>query len=399
LVDELRLVRPRELRGAALIAGALAVVALVAISYLRPVPPPPYVAPPPAQIAIQSWHFADSRTGWVAVRRQDTAAGRSALFATRDGGATWVRLSLPVPSAYALWVRVFDAAHGMVQIARDQADGRGSLLGTDDGGATWRDLHLPEQPAVGTTTFVDPQHGWFLAPAGGRPAGTSLSRTTDGGRSWQLLWRVAAGYPEADHGLPWAGDKARLSFVTPDRGFLDVTAADGSLQLYATADGGESWAQVRLPAQPGLGSLAVSEVAAFSSSDLAFTAVLLGVAPGVRPLGWIYSSTDGGADWQAAALPAPAAAFRVEPVGLAGRAAWWQADGRQLWSTGDAGRHWEVRDAALPGQAILGSLQVTGAGQAWSAGWDSPEAGAGALLLRTADGGGHWTATRLPRLG
>ena len=78
---------------------------------------------------------------------------------------------------------------------------------------------------------------------------------------------------------------------------------------------------------------------------------------------------------------------------------WWEADGRQLWSTADGGRHWDVRDADLPGRAILGSLQVTGPGQAWSAGWASPEPSAGALLLRTGDGGAHWSAVRLPRLG
>jgi len=390
-------VRRRELRGAAVIGAALVAVALIAISYLRPVPRPPYIAPPPAQIAIQSWHFADSRTGWVAVRRQDIAAGRSALFATRDGGATWVRLSLPVPSAYAVWVRVFDAAHGMVQIARDQADGRGSLLGTDDGGATWQDLHLPDQPAVGNTTFFDRQHGWFLTQsASGSPIGSALSRTSDGGRTWQLLWRMTPEDPTGGRGLPWSGAKGSLSFVTAERGFLEVAGVDGALQLYATQDGGASWAPASLPAQT---APAEGELRAFSNTDLAFASVRLGEPARIQPLGWVYRSTDGGASWQASPLPPPAGRFRVQPAAVLGPMSWWEADGRQLWSTADGGRHWDVRDADLPGRAILGSLQVTGPGQAWSAGWASPEPGAGALLLRTGDGGAHWSAVRLPRLG
>ena len=385
MAEQLRLVRPREVRGAALIGAALVAVALIAVSYLRPVPRPPYVAPPPAQIAIQSWHFADSRTGWVAVRRQDTV-GRSALFATRDGGATWSRLSLPVPSAYAVWVRVFDASHGMVQIARDQSDGRGSLLATDDGGATWHDLHLPEQPAVGTTWFLDREHGWFLSQTA---AATALSRTTDGGHSWQRLWR-----------RQWAGAQGPLTFVTRERGFLTVAGPDGALQLYATQDGGESWAPVALPpTRQGPGAMAGSEVRAFSASSLAFVGVRVGEAVRVEPLGWVYRSRDGGASWQASPLPPPSGRYRVQPAALLSAGSWWEADGRQLWTTADAGAHWNVFDAALPGKAVLGSLQVTGPGQAWSAGWNSAAEGAGALLLRTDDGGAHWTAARLPRLG
>jgi len=403
LVDDLRLIRPRELRGTALIAAAVVAVAVAAFAYLRPVTRPPYVTPPAAQITIQSWQFADSRNGWVAVRRQDTASGRSALFATHDGGSSWARLSLPVPSAYVTWVRVFDADRGMVQLARDQSDGRGSLLGTEDGGATWRDLRLPDQPAVGTAWFLDPQHGWFLTQAASNsPQGTALTRTIDGGRTWQLLWRMNSDRPDAGHGLPWSGFKGPLSFLTPDHGFMAVAEPDGSLRLFATVDGGGDWSPVALPdlppPQPGR-AVATGEVQAFSSTAIGFASVRLDEPARLRPLGWVYRSPDLGATWEAKPLPEPDYRFRAQPTALLGVDRWWLADGRRLWTTGDAGSHWEVREAVLPGTAMLGSVQAANPGAAWSAGWASPASDADALLLRTVDGGAHWSAVRLPRLG
>jgi photosystem II stability/assembly factor-like uncharacterized protein len=408
LVDDLRLIRPRELRGAALIAAALVGVAAIAFAYLRPVMRPPYVTPLAAQITIQSWQFADSRNGWVAVRRQDTASGRSALFATHDGGATWARLSLQVPSAYVTWLRVFDADHGMVQLARDQSDGRGSLLATDDGGATWHDLRLPDQPAVGTAWFLDRQHGWFLTQAASNsPQGTALTRTVDGGRTWQLLWRMNAADPDAGRGLPWAGHKGPLTFLTPQRGFIAAAELDGPLRLFGTSDGGADWAPVALPdisPQPvpdtGLPrAVATSEVQAFSPAAVGFASVRLDEPARLQPLGWVYLSADLGVTWEARPLPDPSYRFRVQPAVLLGVDRWWLADGRQLWTTSDGGHHWEFQDAILPGTAVLGSLQAANAGEAWSAGWTSPAGDADALLLRTIDGGAHWSAVRLPRLG
>jgi len=405
LVDDLRLVRPRELRGAALIAAALVGVAVIAFAYLRPVMRPPYVTPPAAQITIQSWQFADSRNGWVAVRRQDTASGRSELFATHDGGGSWTRLSLQVPSAYVTWLRVFDADHGMVQLARDQSDGRGSLLGTDNGAATWHDLRLPDQPAVGTAWFLDRQHGWFLTQAASNsPQGTALTRTVDGGRTWQLLWRMNAASPDAGHGLPWAGVKGPLTFLTPERGFLAAAEPDGSLRLFGTGDGGADWSPIELPdigpPRPALArAAATTEVQSFSASAVEFASVRLDEPARLQPVGWIFLSADQGRTWEARSLPDPGHPFRVQPTALLGEDRWWLADGRQLWTTSDGGQHWDLKDAALPGSAVLGSLQAANGGEAWSAGWSSPAADADALLLRTLDGGAHWSAVRLPRLG
>ena len=303
------------------------------------------------------------------------------------------------------WLRVFDADHGLVELARDQSDGRGSLLGTDDGGATWHDLRLPDQPAVGTAWFLDRRHGWFLTQAAANsPQGTALTRTVDGGRTWQLLWRMNAASPEAGHGLPWAGIKGPLAFLTPDRGFLAAALPDGSLRLFGTGDGGADWSPVALPAttppdnrSPRLP--ATTEVQSFSATALGFASVRLGEQAGQQALGWVYRSADQGLTWEASPLPDPARRFRVQPTVLLGADRWWLADGRQLWTTGDGGRHWDVREAVLPGTAVLGSLQAANPGEAWSAGWTSPAADADALLLRTVDGGAHWSAVRLPRLG
>ena len=47
---------------------------------------------------------------------------------------------------------------------------------------------------------------------------------------------------------------------------------------------------------------------------------------------------------------------------------------------------------------MLGQVQAANGRDGWSVGRVSPDAGAGDLLLRTGDGGRHWTAIDLAAL-
>jgi photosystem II stability/assembly factor-like uncharacterized protein len=359
------------------IGAALALLAGAAIAYLRPPATTPAAHHPPPPFAVEAWRFTATGSGWVAVRGAAAAGGHSSLYATRDGGLSWTRLSLLGISAYVTWLDIFDSDHGVVQLTRDQSDGRTSLLATDDGGRSWRELPLPGRPGVGTPWFLDRGHGWFLTPE-------SLTRTADGGRTWTDL---------AVAGLPASGGRGPISFVTPERGFLLHTSASLGVDLYATEDGGQTWRRLELPATAGVpGPASLGAVHGFGESA-AFAAPRVDY-PQNEVSGWVYRSADGRRGWEARPLP-DAAGFRVRSVALVNLGEWWMADGGALWVTTDGGARWERRPASLPGRAVLGELQAANGQDAWSAGYASPDANAGAVLLRTIDGGRHWTALAL----
>lgn len=113
------------------------------------------------------------------------------------------------------------------------------LMITDDAGATWRD---GTPLGLGTVTpaidFLDRDHAWVVQPcAAGWGCSSSLWRTTDGGRHWNTST------------LPiQAILYAAVSFVGPEVGYLalvsDIAPDNRPTVLYATQDGGSSWARV-----------------------------------------------------------------------------------------------------------------------------------------------------------
>lgn len=109
--------------------------------------------------------FADSQHGW--------AFGESGIvFATRDGGARWVRQASP--TKHLLLGGAF------------ANDGRGWLVGagatilqTSDAGATWQfGLVRDDRSARFTAVSFTGSFGWAVGTAG------QIFATTDGGRSW-----------------------------------------------------------------------------------------------------------------------------------------------------------------------------------------------------------------------
>ena len=365
----------RQRRAVGMFTVAALLVAVAAFYWLKP----PVVAPPAESargpVAVEAWRFTGTGSGWVALRGYDPGGGRSTLLATHDGGRTWTRLAPLGISGYVTWLEVFDAGHGLVQVIRDESDARASLLATDDGGRTWRELR--REPRA-RPWFLDPLHGWLLAD--------SLSRTVDGGRTWSAL---------AGAGLPRSGTLGPISFVTVERGFLVHATPTFGVDLYATGDGGQSWQRLDLPPAAGMPAAAEFDEVRTLGAGAAFAGIRAD-RPAGAAAGWVYRSLETGAGWDVRALPGARASGDVS-VALVGPGQWWMAQGRQLWVTGDAGVDWVPRPAQLPGRAVLGRLQAVNGLEAWSVGRMNAEAGAGALLLRTVDGGRHWTAIDLPR--
>ena len=130
------------------------------------------------------------------------AAGAAALtvYSTTDGGATWRR-----PLHDPEWdcgfrpdrISFVDAQHGWL------TSGSEVLLRTTDGGESWQRSGISDLPGSFDSnwySFVSDREGWRVTAGWYElvydyyPAGDYVSRTTDGGESWQGVEAVEVRY-------------------------------------------------------------------------------------------------------------------------------------------------------------------------------------------------------------
>jgi photosystem II stability/assembly factor-like uncharacterized protein len=109
--------------------------------------------------------FADSQHGWI--------CGESGVvFATRDGGAHWLRQLAPT-SHLLLGGAFADTGHGWLVGAG------ATIVQTSDSGETWQNANLPRSATrFNAVSFADNRHGWAIGNSG------QILRTFNGGQSW-----------------------------------------------------------------------------------------------------------------------------------------------------------------------------------------------------------------------
>lgn len=134
-----------------------------------------------------------------------------------------------------------------------------SVSKSTDGGASWNVIGTG-QDAVWGIDFLSPDVGWVVGVS-------SLVGTSDGGSTWQTL------------GEPAGDPLVRAQFTSPSDGF----GVSASGQLVQTADGGVSWQNVPLSV-----SATALCVATSASSSVAYVA---------DEQGDVFRSADGGATW------------------------------------------------------------------------------------------------------
>ena len=243
-----------------------------------------------------------------------------------------------------------------------------------------------------TLAFADAEHGWLVVP--GQPSGSpttwSASRllvTTDGGRTWSQQLNEAS--------APLVGvDFADVTHGWAVAGAVGPSGAPGGQTVYGaallrTTDGGSTWHQAGEPPSP-LG-------------QVHFTDALRGW--GVTAADQVVSTTDGGVTWQPAAsgssAPPPVSALCVA---AGGSVAWAATPGQppgsgtpEVLRSSDGGAHWSVSfrggsDWGV-GQADIG---CAGLG-AWVVFDLSPGAGRQpAVVERTSDAGIQWSPVLRP---
>ncbi len=190
--------------------------------------------------------FTSRGTGWV--------SGGGVLSHTTDGCAHWTSQLSVRPTVIGL--AFADSRNGWA-IA-------GDVYHTTNGGAQWL-----RQTAAQQATW-----GFALTPSNAviglrMPYGSSLSRTSDGGATWQSSTRATDGY---------FGSLSTLQFVDAATGW----AAGEAGEILATTDGGVAW------------SAQASNVAQ-NLKDVDFIDADDGWSVGDQ--GVIVHTTDGGATW------------------------------------------------------------------------------------------------------
>jgi photosystem II stability/assembly factor-like uncharacterized protein len=217
--------------------------------------------PQPRVDGLDAVAFPSTSRGW--------AAGRGAIIATTDGGATWTQQYIGRADIRSL---VFaDEQHGWA-VASD------SLLRTADGGATWSPAGEPEGLVLTSVAFTSAEEGWGVAaPADevGAPVLGAVVRTDDGGSSWSVV-------------KPAAADSICTSGG-------ELVAGAGSKVLDST-DGGATWSTLL---DAGTGPAEQWFTATVQCPDLQSIWVLFegGAAAGSQGYA-AYTTADAGVGWQ-----------------------------------------------------------------------------------------------------
>jgi photosystem II stability/assembly factor-like uncharacterized protein len=262
------------------------------------------------------------------------------------------------------------------------------LARSTDRGNTWEQRPLPRgtfpQPEI---SFVSNREGWLTT--GGSPEtqcnaeGVGIWHTTDAGTTWQSL---------GSKGIADSQCKSGLSFVDPDRGFLDAWSTMYAPVIYRTTDGGRTWTGSRpLQGPPGFKMTIGAGIIFQAGLARAFGSTLLLPAFGQQSgvdVQYVFRSTDGGATWAyLAGKP------RDGALAFVTASRWLQVVGPgQTLETTDAGASWHLYPSdysqAAPvfpqivfADALVGYATVRGG------------------ISRTIDGGLHWTAIETPGTG
>jgi photosystem II stability/assembly factor-like uncharacterized protein len=223
---------------------------------------------------------------------------RNGLFRSRNGGETW---SLILPASSNLAAGALSILPDSTLFSLQTETERKFLMRSDDGGDTWRDLGSPFPPSHPGAYFTS----FTALPGGLLVAGAGITRSIDGGESWE----------ESNAGIfaTWIRRLA-LDRQNPER-LYGATYFDTlhSASLLRSRDRGTSWQ--RLASSP---LMDVSDLGDFLvDPNDPFHFLVTSDSPYGQGVRGFFSSEDGGESW--AAHPVPSSCFVPTEVAIGGR--------------------------------------------------------------------------------
>ena len=337
--------------------------------------------------ALRAFRMLDAQSGWALAER--------AILRTADGGATWSdvtpNITRPAGDGGTYWAgQLFiDRDHAWVLVARGQEL---TLLRTADAGRTWQAGVLPVEGMGALFTSLDAARGWALVGQGVAAGSEAVAvlATEDGGATWAVLSLSDPQNPQPGQ-VPFGGNKRGLGFADAAHGWLSVyEPVDGKVVLYATHDGGRTWAEQDLALPAGYeDAQAAPEAPVFFSAQDGVLAVGLFRHEPARAL---YITRDGGATWTPTPPFSAAVGGAVRTALLSAGEGWalvqpvpGTTDRVELRHTTDGGLTWTALSAD-PALAKVVELQFVDRDH----GWALCAEGESTYLLKTADGGRTW---------
>ncbi len=343
---------------------------------------------------LQAIHMVNAATGWLWTQ---TRVGH-----TTNGGRIWQDVIPPQPAGTRLLALlgayVFSGTQALVvtNFTTNGSNAMAIISRTRDGGRTWQSSVFPAKgmaPDPRMMSFINEQDGWaevFYAGAAGNDL-VAIFRTTDGGKTWVPLSQTPIGSVLLSHvptTFPFSGHKAGLTFVNASTGWAAVFT-DGILKLFVTHDGGVTWQGRTL-------SLPANELGFFMLPPTFFTA-----HNGIVPIDFQFQTTpgsgkqflvthDGGASWQAT-TPIPAYGGVVDVLDMAH--VWVAvAQGSDLYRSSDGAQHWQKMTPTLPVHITrFAQLDFISPATGWAIGLQGSDANPKTVLLKTTTGGQTWT--------
>jgi photosystem II stability/assembly factor-like uncharacterized protein len=371
-----------------------------------------------SDVILTQVHMTSKTEGWAVGNDVKLDPNDQHVLHTANGSATWQDVTPPQKAgtastesgpgtqAQAFFLNAQQAWVGFSpQAGSTGADNR-VIWYTGDGGQSWKtSATLAQSPngnpdyfAPGPITFLaDGKTGWLMVHAG---AGMNhdyiyIFGTTDGGANWKMLVDPM----DINKGSIMGCYKSGMGFVDATHGWLagSCNGVAAGVLLFETKNGGSNWSAVTLPAPAQAPTVYTAQDFAcgsfppvfFSAKDGLLQVTCQQFDQSKTAYTWLYVTADGGASWKARPAPASTGTYQF----LNEAQGWFAGDGH-VYSTADGGKTW----LTLTKVDWTAQLSFVDAKTGWVVATAGEVPNLAYALVSSVDGGVHWALIK-PKVG